>query len=74
MPLWEALVLILSSINLNAQNISGDYFIEDGVFFDIFDMKQVNRAKNLPLLYLLRGFNLQIGSLEGSNNGELEMV
>ena len=40
----------------------------------IFDMKQVNRAKNLPLLYLLRGFNLQIGSLEGSNNGELEMV
>ena len=44
MPLWEALVLILSSINLNAQNISGDYFIEDGVFFDIFDMKQVNRA------------------------------
>lgn len=74
MPLWEALVLILSSINLNAQNISGDYFIEDGVFFDIFDMKQVNRAKNLPLLYLLWGFNLQIGSLEGSNNGELEMV
>lgn len=74
MPLWEALVLILSSINLNAQNISGDYFIEDGVFFDIFDMKQVNRAKNLPLLYLLWGFNLQIGSLGGSNNGELEMV
>lgn len=74
MPLWEALVLILSSINLNAQNISGDYFIEDGVFFDIFDMKQVNRAKNLPLLYLLWGFNLQIGSLGVSNNGELEMV
>lgn len=74
MPLWEALVLILSSINLNAQNISGDCFIEDGVFFDIFDMKQVNRAKNLPLLYLLWGFNLQIGSLGGSNNGELEMV
>lgn len=74
MPLWEALVLILSSINLNAQNISGDYFLEDGVFFDIFDMKQVNRAKNLPLLYLLWGFNLQIGSLGGSNNGELEMV
>ena len=74
MPLWEALVLMLSSINLNAQNISGDYFIEDGVFFDIFDMKQVNRAKNLPLLYLLWGFNLQIGSLGGSNNGELEMV
>ena len=74
MPLWEALVLILPSINLNAQNISGDYFIEDGVFFDIFDMKQVNRAKNLPLLYLLWGFNLQIGSLGGSNNGELEMV
>lgn len=74
MPLWEALILILSSINLNAQNISGDYFIEDGVFFDIFDMKQVNRAKNLPLLYLLWGFNLQIGSLGGSNNGELEMV
>lgn len=74
MPLWEALVLILSSINLNAQNISGDYFIEDGVFFDIFDMKQVNRAKNLLLLYLLWGFNLQIGSLGGSNNGELEMV
>lgn len=74
MPLWEALVLILSSINLNAQNISGDYFIEDGVFFDIFDMKQVNRAKNLPLLYLLWGFNLQIGSLGGSNNGKLEMV
>lgn len=74
MPLWEALVLILSSINLNAQNISGDYFIEDGVFFDIFDMKQVNRAKNVPLLYLLWGFNLQIGSLGGSNNGELEMV
>ena len=43
-------------------------------FFDIFDMKQVNRAKNLPLLYLLWGFNLQIGSLGGSNNGELEMV
>ena len=75
MPLWEALVLILSSINLNAQNISGDYFIEDGVFLSyIFDMKQVNRAKNLPLLYLLWGFNLQIGSLGGSNNGELEMV
>lgn len=74
MPLWEALVLILSSINLNAQNMSGDYFIEDGVFFDIFDMKQVNRAKNLPLLYLLWGFNLQIGSLGGSNNGKLEMV
>ena len=74
MPLWEALVLILSSINLNAQNISGDYFIEDGVFFDIFDMKQVNRAKNLPLLYLLWGFNLQSGSLGGSNNGKLEMV
>ena len=35
MPLWEALVLILSSINLNAQNISGDYFIEDGVFFKL---------------------------------------
>lgn len=74
MPLWEALVLILSSVNLNAQNISGDYFIEDGVFFDIFDMKQVNRAKNLPLLYLLWGFNLQSGSLGGSNNGKLEMV
>lgn len=76
MPIWEALVLILSSINLNAQNISGDYFIKDSVFFlsDIFDMKQVNRAKNLPLLYLLWGFNLQIGSLGGSNNGKLEMV
>ena len=75
MPIWEALVLILSSINLNAQNISGDYFIKDSVFFlsDIFDMKQVNRAKNLPLLYLLWGFNLQIGSLGGSNNGKLEM-
>ena len=35
MPLWEALILILSSINLNAQNISGDYFIEDGVFFKL---------------------------------------
>ena len=35
MPLWEALVLILSSINLNAQNISGDYFIEDGAFFKL---------------------------------------
>lgn len=75
MPIWEALVLILSSINLNAQNISGDYFMKDSVFLsDIFDMKQVNRAKNLPLLCLLWGFNLQIGSLGGSNNGKLEMV
>ena len=37
-------------------------------------MKQVNRAKNLPLLCLMWGFNLQIGSLGGSNNGKLEMV
>ena len=40
----------------------------------IFDMKQVNRAKNLTLLYLLWEFNLQIGSLGGSNNGKVEMV
>ena len=33
MPILEALVLILSSLNLNAQNISGDYFIKDSVFF-----------------------------------------
>ena len=37
-------------------------------------MKQVNRAKNLPLLCSMWGFNLQIGSLGGSNNGKLEMV